>query len=91
MWYGPIISSSVFHVFPFINKKFIILKHFFVLYRLDFRTAKEVSIALKENGLVTKHIKDDVLRVSPALTITEPQLRAGIDILVNTINSMPTK
>lgn len=58
---------------------------------VDFRTAKEVSLALKQNGLITKQIKDDILRVSPALSITEEQLRSGIDILVNTINSMPAK
>ncbi|XKL69035.1 hypothetical protein PGB90_006804 [Kerria lacca] len=52
---------------------------------------KEVTYELKENGLVTKHIKDCILRFSPALNITEEQLRAGLDIIVNTINSMPLK
>lgn len=53
--------------------------------------AETVSMELKKNGLLAKNIRDHILRFSPPLCITEEQLRAGIDILVNTINTMPTK
>ncbi|XP_060858058.1 ornithine aminotransferase, mitochondrial-like [Metopolophium dirhodum] len=42
---------------------------------------------LKTNGLISKPIGSDALRFSPPLIITEEQLRAGIDIIVNTINN----
>lgn len=59
-------------------------------YILGILDAKKVTYALKNNGLVTKHIKENILRFSPALNITEEQLRSGIDIIVNTINTMAT-
>lgn len=52
-------------------------------------TAKQVNYKLKDNGVVTKHIKDSILRFSPALTISEEDLRKGIDIIVDVVNSMP--
>lgn len=67
------------------------VSNFFIYFVLDLLDVKEVTYELKENGLVTKHIKDCILRFSPALNITEEQLRAGLDIIVNTINSMPLK
>ncbi|XP_065220915.1 ornithine aminotransferase, mitochondrial [Planococcus citri] len=51
--------------------------------------AKKVSYKLKDNGLVAKQMKPTIIRFSPALTITEPELREGIDIIVDTINTMP--
>jgi len=42
---------------------------------------------MKSNGLVSKPIGSGALRFSPALIITEEQLRDGIDIIVNTINN----
>jgi len=52
---------------------------------------KKITKLLKENGLVTKHIRQEIIRISPALTITEGELRAGIDIIVDTINNAPLK
>lgn len=42
---------------------------------------------MKSNGLVSKPIGSSALRFSPALIITEEQLREGLDIIVNTINN----
>lgn len=53
--------------------------------------AKDVSYNLKDRGLVAKQMRDTIIRFSPALMITEEQLREGIDIIVDTINSMPVK
>ncbi|XP_050439140.1 ornithine aminotransferase, mitochondrial [Adelges cooleyi] len=50
-----------------------------------------VSLAIKENGLVTKPIGTNMLRFSPPLTITESELRQGIDIIVNTINGLSSE
>lgn len=41
---------------------------------------------LKLNGMISKPIGSTALRFSPALIITEEQLREGIDIIVKTIN-----
>ncbi|XP_050529548.1 ornithine aminotransferase, mitochondrial [Daktulosphaira vitifoliae] len=57
---------------------------------LNLKTCPEtsaVSLAIKENGLVTKPIGNNILRFSPALTIKENELREGIDIIVKTINA----
>lgn len=42
---------------------------------------------MKLNGLVSKPIGSVTLRFSPALIITEEQLREGLDIIVDTINN----
>lgn len=60
-----------------------------VVFKPGVFTAKQVNYKLKDNGVVTKHIKDSILRFSPALTISEEDLRKGIDIIVDVVNSMP--
>lgn len=41
---------------------------------------------MKLNGMISKPIGANALRFSPALIITEAQLREGIDIIVKCIN-----
>lgn len=41
---------------------------------------------MRINGLVSKPIGNNALRFSPALIITEQQLREGLDIIVKSIN-----
>jgi ornithine--oxo-acid transaminase len=41
---------------------------------------------MKLNGMVSKPIGSNALRFSPALIITEQEMREGIDIIVNSIN-----
>nr|XP_018902224.1 PREDICTED: ornithine aminotransferase, mitochondrial-like isoform X1 [Bemisia tabaci] len=54
---------------------------------------KYATIAMRDRGLITKHINEKVIRFSPALIITEEQMRAGIDIIVDALNNfkMPAK
>jgi len=63
---------------------------FFLLFLKEYLNAKSVSHELMKNGLIAVETKDHILRIAPALNINEEQLRAGIDIMVKTINTMPT-
>jgi ornithine--oxo-acid transaminase len=52
----------------------------------DSKTAWDICIKLKENGLLAKPTHGNIIRFAPPLVITEEQLRACIDIIVKTIN-----
>ena len=49
------------------------------------KTAWDVCIALKENGLLAKPTHQHIIRFAPPLVITENQLRESIDIIRETI------
>jgi ornithine--oxo-acid transaminase len=51
----------------------------------DGRTAWDVCVALKENGLLAKPTHGDIIRFAPPLVITEEQLHACCDIIAKTI------
>ncbi|KAA5549247.1 ornithine--oxo-acid transaminase [Adhaeribacter rhizoryzae] len=51
----------------------------------DGRTAWDVCVALKENGLLAKPTHGDIIRFAPPLVITEEQLHACCDIIAQTI------
>lgn len=51
----------------------------------DGRTAWDVCLALKENGLLAKPTHGDIIRFAPPLVITEDQLHACCDIIERTI------
>lgn len=51
----------------------------------------KACIQLKDNGLVTKPISNNIIRLSPALNIKEEDLREGLDIIVNTVNEIAAK
>lgn len=51
----------------------------------DGRTAWDVCIKLKENGLLAKPTHGDIIRFAPPLIITEEQLRECIHIIKKTI------
>lgn len=51
----------------------------------DGRTAWDVCVGLKENGLLAKPTHGDIIRFAPPLVITEEQLHACCDIIAKTI------
>lgn len=52
---------------------------------LDGRTAWDVCLALKENGLLAKPTHGHIIRFAPPLVITEEQLHTCCDIIAKTI------
>ena len=48
------------------------------------KTAWDVCIALKENGLLAKPTHGDIIRFAPPLVITENQLDEAINIIKET-------
>ncbi len=50
------------------------------------KTAWDVCVALKENGLLAKPTHQHIIRFAPPLVITEKQLRESIDIIRDTIS-----
>lgn len=48
------------------------------------KTAWDVCVAMKENGLLAKPTHGDIIRFAPPLTITETELRKAIEIIKNT-------
>ncbi len=52
----------------------------------DGKTAWDVCLALKENGLLAKQTHGDIIRFAPPLTINQEQLHEACDIIEKTIN-----
>lgn len=52
------------------------------------KTAWDVCIELKENGLLAKQTHGDIIRFAPPLTITEEQLHEACDIIESTITQL---
>jgi ornithine--oxo-acid transaminase len=50
------------------------------------KTAWDVCIALKDNGLLAKPTHDHIIRFAPPLVINEDQLMEAIDIIKDTLN-----
>jgi ornithine--oxo-acid transaminase len=50
------------------------------------KTAWDVCMALKENGLLAKPTHDHIIRFAPPLVITEDQLLEALDIIKDTLN-----
>jgi ornithine--oxo-acid transaminase len=48
------------------------------------KTAWDVCVAMKENGLIAKPTHEHIIRFAPPLVITEEQLREAIDIIKET-------
>jgi len=51
----------------------------------DGKTAWDVCLAMKENGLIAKPTHDHIIRFAPPLVITEEQLMEAIRIIKNTL------
>ncbi len=49
------------------------------------KTAWDVCVALKENGLIAKPTHEHIIRFAPPLTITEAELMEAVDIIRNTL------
>lgn len=49
------------------------------------KTAWDVCLKMKENGLIAKPTHGHIIRFAPPLVITEEQLRQGIDIIKKTL------
>jgi ornithine--oxo-acid transaminase len=47
----------------------------------DGKTAWDVCVKLKDNGLLAKPTHDHIIRFAPPLVITEAQVREGIEII----------
>ena len=54
----------------------------------DGKTAWDVCLELKENGLLAKQTHGDIIRFAPPLVITEEQLQQACDIIEGTINEL---
>ncbi|HCI54808.1 MAG TPA: ornithine--oxo-acid transaminase, partial [Bacteroidales bacterium] len=48
------------------------------------KTAWDVCLAMKDNGLIAKPTHEHIIRFAPPLVITEKQLREAIDIITET-------
>lgn len=53
----------------------------------DSKTAWNLCVALKENGLLAKPTHGNIIRFAPPLVMTEEQLMECVSIIKNTINS----
>ncbi len=53
----------------------------------DGKTAWDVCVALKENGLLAKPTHEHIIRFAPPLVITEEQLMECVEIIAKTIKS----
>ncbi|MCB1048752.1 MAG: aminotransferase class III-fold pyridoxal phosphate-dependent enzyme, partial [Calditrichaeota bacterium] len=49
------------------------------------KTAWDVCLALKENGLLAKPTHNDIIRFAPPLVMTEEQLLECVDIIEKTL------
>ncbi|ERL85471.1 ornithine aminotransferase, mitochondrial [Dendroctonus ponderosae] len=56
----------------------------------NYAEAWDVCLQLKEKGLLAKPTHDDIIRFAPPLIINEQELSESLEIIVNTINSIPT-
>jgi len=56
-----------------------------VIKPMNGKTAWDVCLALKENGLLAKPTHEHIIRFAPPLVITEAQLREAIEIITKTI------
>lgn len=56
----------------------------------DYVDAWDVCMKLKDNGLLAKQTHDDIIRFAPPLVITEQELNQSLDVIITTINSIPT-
>jgi ornithine--oxo-acid transaminase len=56
-----------------------------VIKPMNGKTAWDVCIALRDNGLLAKPTHDHIIRFAPPLVITEEQIREAVEIITNTI------
>ncbi len=54
------------------------------------KTAWDVCLQLKENGLIAKPTHEHIIRFTPPLVITEPELREAIEIIKKTFKEFET-
>ena len=53
-----------------------------------FADAHRICLELMQHGLLTKEVHDTVIRLAPPLTISEPELEAGIHILFDVLRKV---
>jgi ornithine--oxo-acid transaminase len=56
-------------------------------YEGEKKTAMDVCLKLRDNGLLAKPTHDHIIRFAPPLVITEEELNAACDIIEETILS----
>lgn len=59
-----------------------------VINPFDGKTAYDICLQLKENGLLAKQTHGDIIRFAPPLVINETQLHEACDIIEHTIKQM---
>lgn len=52
------------------------------------KTAYDICIALKNNGLLAKQTHTHIIRFAPPLVINEAQIHAACDIIEKTVKEM---
>ncbi len=52
------------------------------------KTAWDICLAMKENGILAKPTHEHIIRFTPPLIITEEQMREAIDLIKNTFASL---
>ncbi|MBN1820590.1 MAG: aminotransferase class III-fold pyridoxal phosphate-dependent enzyme, partial [Prolixibacteraceae bacterium] len=55
---------------------------------IEGKTAWDVCLAMKENGIIAKPTHEHTIRFTPPLTITEEQLREAIGLIKKTFKEM---
>lgn len=61
-----------------------------IIINSNYVDAWDVCMKLKDNGLLAKQTHDDIIRFAPPLVITEQELNQSLDVIITTINSIPT-
>lgn len=54
---------------------------------IEFADGWDICLKLKDAGLLSRPAHGQIIRISPPLTITEEQLREGINILITILKS----
>lgn len=54
---------------------------------IEFADGWDICLKLRDAGLLSRPAHGQIIRISPPLTITEEQLREGINILITTLKS----
>ncbi|KAG5897950.1 hypothetical protein JTB14_021129 [Gonioctena quinquepunctata] len=59
-----------------------------IVLNTKYSNAWDVCLKLKDNGMITEDMSDEIIRFAPPLTITKEELEESIDIIVKTLNGI---
>ena len=63
----------------------ICFEYLFTLVSSYLKTAWDVCMVLRDRGILAKPTRDDTIRFTPPLVITEAEMRQAVDIIIKTI------